>query len=642
MRHARHALALIVFALLAIAWTWPLVRHLHDAVPGDPGDNYSFMWNLWWMRKVLATPGLSYFHTRFLFYPFGASIANHPQTALPAFVAATLFRRLSLVTAQNVLLLSYVFLNLTGMYAFAWDVTRKQLPSMVAAIVFGLSPFLSVHLLGHFDLVAAWPIPLFALALRRAIGTPSTRAAAAAGLVLAATAYIAYYYVVFLVIASPVYAAASGRMVHITTRRRALPRGITVLCAGLAAAAFVIGIEIALTGGRSWQLGSVTVDARSPQNALSMMWLVLVLWALAAWRPRLAIDFRSPSARSAIKIIAWIAGVFALAALPLEWEALRLVARHEYVSQQYGWKSIPHGVDVIAPFLGHPLHPLVGAVSRRAYDWLGQNFVEAIGWIGIATPAVLLATRRSRPDDDDWRGWRAVGLVFAVWCAGPFLTVLGVDIGLKLPAILLRFLPVVANARMPGRAIVIVFLAMALAIAHGLSRTSGRLRSPAFQSVLMALIAFEYWGAPIRLTPIDASQIYRVLAAEPEGAVCEVPFGIGDGLSAGMGSQDRKILFYATQHGHPLAGGYIGRMPADAAAQYASMPIVGSLLRLSSNGGAAGERPVDPHDEPPSASPCRYLVVDRMASSAALLEYVASLHARQIASADGRELLGLW
>ena len=53
------------------AWTWPLALHLHDAIPGDPGDNYSFVWNLWWMRHVLATPGLAYFHTTYLFYPFG-------------------------------------------------------------------------------------------------------------------------------------------------------------------------------------------------------------------------------------------------------------------------------------------------------------------------------------------------------------------------------------------------------------------------------------------------------------------------------------------------------------------------------------------------------------------------------------------
>ena len=63
------------------------------------------------MRHVLATPGLPYFHTTYLFYPFGTTLANHPHTALPALVAATLLKPVSVVTAQNLLLLAYVFLK---------------------------------------------------------------------------------------------------------------------------------------------------------------------------------------------------------------------------------------------------------------------------------------------------------------------------------------------------------------------------------------------------------------------------------------------------------------------------------------------------------------------------------------------------
>ena len=120
----KHLGPLALFAALAIAWTWPLAAHLHDAIPGGPGDNYSFVWNLWWMRHVLATPGLAYFHTTYLFYPFGTTIANHPHTALPALVAATLLKPRPSSTAQNLLLLAYVFANMAAMYALAWDITR--------------------------------------------------------------------------------------------------------------------------------------------------------------------------------------------------------------------------------------------------------------------------------------------------------------------------------------------------------------------------------------------------------------------------------------------------------------------------------------------------------------------------------------
>jgi hypothetical protein len=208
----------------------------------------------------------------------------------------------------------------------------------------------------------------------------------------------------------------------------------------------------------------------------------------------------------------------------------------------------------------------------------------------------------------------------------------GFDTGLKLPAILLRYVPFVANARIPGRAIVGLF--MALAVLAGAELGSGRrwLRTGLAQWLIIAIVAVEYWDGPILLTPLDRPAAYQLLAASPEGAVCEVPFGIGDGLSTGVGSQDRAALYYATVHQHPLAGGYIGRMPADAARRYEAMPITGSLLRLSDGrADAAAESGV-------SGSPCTYLVVNRAAASAALRAYVERLPVERIGGDAQRDL----
>ncbi len=308
--------------------------------------------------------------------------------------------------------------------------------------------------------------------------------------------------------------------------------------------------------------------------------------------------------------------------------------RGEYVTQEYGWRSIPRGVDLLAPLLGHPLHPLMAAVSGPAYAALGQNAVEAVGWLGIV-PIVLLLTRRADHAGIDAEAavWRIVAIAFAIFALGPFLTIGGFDTGLKLPEIALRYVPFAANARMPGRAIAGVYLALGVLVALSLQRATGRLRSPAVQWLLILLVTFEYWDAPIRLTPLDRPAVYAALAAAPPGAVCEVPFGIGDGLSVGVGSQDRRVLYYATLHEHPLAGGYIGRMPADAAKRYATLPVAAPLLRLSDGAGSAFLPTGDPA--------CRYLVVNRGASSAALLAYVASLKADRIASDDARDLYRL-
>ena len=660
-----HAGALALFAALAIGWTWPLVLHLGDSVPGDPGDNYSFLWNLWWMRHVLATPGLEYFHTSHLFYPFGTTIADHPHTALPALVAATVLKPLSIVAAQNLLLVTYVFANMATMYALVWTILsptikaesaepagndttrgfcaerrRQRRAAILAAVIFGLSPYLAVHLLGHFDLMAAWVLPAFALALRRAVHRGSNRAAVAAGLVLAATAYIAYYYVVYQCLFTIVYVLAWA--VRVEAARAAgsptpLARRLPLLFSCGAAAFAAVAIAIVLKGGTVMTIGPYTISARTPQNALTLFWLCAFGWMASTWRPRLRARWAAPSALPrAAAIVALVVAVFVVGASPLFWQAARLIARGEYVTPYYGWRSAPRGIDVLAPLLGHPLHPLFGAASERVYTAVQANYIEAIAWVGVLPLVLLVLTRRYGAVPEETRLWRIVGLAFLLWALGPFLLIGGFDTGLKLPAILARFVPFVANARMPGRAMVCVFMALGVLIGIGMSAVTGRLRAPAVQWLVIALVAFEYWDAPLRLTSLDHPPVYRTLAAAPPGSVCEVPFGVGDGLSGGVGSQDRRVLFYATQHAHPLAGGYIGRMPKGAAERYTRMPVAGALLQLSEGA------PTAPSPEVAnSPAPCRYLVVHRPASSAALLAYVEQLAADRIARDDARDLYRL-
>jgi hypothetical protein len=146
-------------------------------------------------------------------------------------------------------------------------------------------------------------------------------------------------------------------------------------------------------------------------------------------------------------------------------------------------------------------------------------------------------------------------------------------------------------------------------------------------------LGVDYLGAPIPLTSLDRPEVYRALAEIPDtGAVIEVPFGIGDGLSSGVGDQDRRILYYATIHGHPLVGGFIGRMLPGLAEAYESMPVVGNLLRLSN-----GEPSL--HEEPAGRLPFRYLVLDTKKASGALTEYIhATMDLDRIVSAEGLEL----
>jgi len=262
------------------------------------------------------------------------------------------------------------------------------------------------------------------------------------------------------------------------------------------------------------------------------------------------------------------------------------------------------------------------------YESFGLDRIEAVAWIGIVPLVVLLSRRGSWVSDEEARRWKVVLGVFALWALGPFLTAAGSDLGLPLPQTFARFVPLVENARMPGRAMVVVYLALGVLMAL---RLAGQ--RTIWIGLAAALLAFDYLNAPIPLTALDRPPIYERLAAiEDGGAVIEVPFGIGDGLTVGWGSQERRLLYHATIHGHPVVGGYIGRMPPGVAQAYESMPVIGNLLRVSS-----GEEPVA--DEPAAALPFRYLVLDTATASSELRDYVRSaLDMDLLASEGGREL----
>ena len=624
----------MLLAVMSILWTWPLVLHLQDHIPGLPGDNYSFLWNLWWMRKALSAPELDFFHSQYLFSPFGVDLINHPHTALQAYLTATVFSGLSIIQAENVYVITSVFLNAACAYALACEMTGDRRLALLAGVAFGGSPYVGAHLLGHFDLLTAWVIPLFALFLRRSLQTGRVGPAIGCGMCLAVAAYSAYYHVVYLALLTVAYVAASWHIGRASIEARpqhpALFTVRLILVALAALDAFLI-VLIATTGGGTFSVAGIAISARGVQNPLLVLWLILLAWVLTKWRLRFR--FEPPGAevfwRGAQAVMIAVA-TFAVVCLPLVVQAFRLAVSGRYVSQTYFWRSAPRGIDALAPAFGNPFHPLFGGLATGLYERLGLDRIEAVGGLGVVPFVVLLTGRGKWGDVEEARRWKVVLCVFAVWALGPFLTIAGFDAGLPLPQALARFVPVVENARMPGRAMVGVYLALGvLMVLRGVAQGF----SPAYVWVLIGLLALDYLPAPIPLTALDRPAVYEQLRTiDDSGAVIEVPFGIGDGLSPGRGSQERRLLYYATIHGHPVVGGYIGRMPPEVAQAYEAMPVVGNLLRLSS-----GEDIIT--DETPVGLPFRYLVIDTNAASPELVEYVRdTLDMDLITSGDGKQL----
>ena len=656
MRRA-HIAPLALLAAMSIIWTWPLALHFNDHIPGLGGDNYSFLWNLWWMRKALSAPELDFFQSRYLFSPFGVDLINHPHTALQGLISATALQNLSVIQAENAYIILSVFLNAACAYLLAFDIVRVKRTALIAGVAFGGSPYVAAHLHGHFDLLTAWVIPLFALCLRRAMRTAAIAPAIGCGLCVAVAAYAAYYHVVYLAVFAVAYTLASWHVCRIRSEPRPQTQSLftarLVLIALIALDVCLIG-AILISGGDTIHIGEVAISARTIQNPLLFLWLLVFAWLLT--KRRVVSRVARPSSevfwRSAQTLMITVA-TFALVCLPLIAQAFRLALSGRYVSQTYFWRSAPRGVDALAPFAGNPFHPIYGRAVSTFYEDLGLDRIEAVGWLGIVPVIILMIGRGRWFDTEEAHRWKVVLLVFAIWALGPFLTMAGFDMGLPLPQALARFAPLVENARMPGRAMVCVYLALGVLMALRLTGLAGLKASttadsanavvvPTFRSAfgrpdlqwtLLLLLVLDYLHAPIPLTALDRPAVYEQLATIADnGAVIEVPFGIGDGLSTGRGSQDRRLLYNATIHGHPLVGGYIGRMPPNVAQAYDVMPVVGNLLRLSN-----GEDAIE--EEATVSLPFRYLVLDTETASAELVGYVKrTLDMDLISSGGGKQL----
>jgi hypothetical protein len=227
-------------------------------------------------------------------------------------------------------------------------------------------------------------------------------------------------------------------------------------------------------------------------------------------------------------------------------------------------------------------------------------------------PAVALRAWRT---EAAVRFWAVTGAVFAVWALGPWLVVAGHRSPLLLPQFAARYLPIVSNARIPWRAMIVMYLALALIAAVGFERlASGGRRRRALAWVLAIACVIELTPAtPETYAPV-VPPVYGVLrGVAGAGAVCELPFGLHDGFGE-VGQFDTQVLLNQFVHERPSVGGYLSRLPPRLVADYGRLPVLGTLLRLS--GGLAiddRERTVDRKESARqrAAEGVRFVVLNR-------------------------------
>ena len=138
-----------------------LVGHLSDHYIGIGPDPGAFIFFLEWWKYALANH-LNPFFTHMQWAPSGVNLAWSTFIPLFGLSAIPLTITLGPVASYNILMLLCPPLAAWAAFLLCRYLCSSWWPALIGGYVYGFSPYILGHLLGHLALVAVFPLPLMA------------------------------------------------------------------------------------------------------------------------------------------------------------------------------------------------------------------------------------------------------------------------------------------------------------------------------------------------------------------------------------------------------------------------------------------------------------------------------------------------
>ncbi len=493
----RHTLALLLYVVLAVGFTYPAILHMGTAITGEHrGDTLQNYWNLWWTAEALLHLHQNPFEASYLHYPFGLGLYFHTYNGMNGLLSLPLQACCGTAAAFNALNMFALVMSGVGMYALVLFIIsplpERRFIAFIAGGIYAFSPYMAFHLkVGQpFMLSLEW-FPLYLLMLLKALRAPvaprrTWPALLAAALLLIIIGLTDWHYTMYALLLT----ALVGGFEAVRQRQRA--------------ARLRLGQSLALLGVL-FALGMAPV-------------LVPMLHDLAEGNNAVR-DLRHSIYHSTDVLAFFFPSIYH----PL-WGEWASAVFHERLVERF----ITGGVAS----LGYVplLLALCGAVGERQRSRL---------FVLVFVVFFLLA----------------LGPYLRINGYNTYESRLPIP----LPYLLFRQLPFMDIHRIPSRFVSLVMLALAVLAALGMQWLLQRpalAQRPRWQrgsllALLALLVLFEFWPRQFGMTPTTADQVspfYRQLASErASAALLEIP-----GL-------DYRSMFYQTHHGMPIMGGNISR-----------------------------------------------------------------------------------
>jgi hypothetical protein len=523
-RYRPHFIAIALYTLLAMGLTWPLMAYLPTHIPGEATwafDESTFVWNMWWLKQSVLALGQSPLHTGYTFFPLGIDLTTYTFNLFNAAFGLPLQLGLSLPLASNLTLLFSYISSAYGMFLFSRYLLPRRPRSIapdVAAFVAGAGFAFSASrmmyvALGHYNFVTIQWFPFYTLFLLKMLRRGRLKDGRLAGIFAALCLYAELTYSVFLLFLT-----------------------------------------------------------------------VFVFIAEAVARPK-AIARQIPALGMLIATAFILTAPFILAVLP------------NFLDPAYGEPGWGEGLKLSADLTGlftlTPLHPLSGVewqTELRAVIAGTSRFSDAntlfLGY-GVLALALLgfLAHRKNT------RVWFWAAVSFTILSLGPLLTINGqnrfnldgLDVTFPLPFALLHYLPVLSANRVPNRFAIPLTLSLAVLVGFGVMwlleklARRGRWAIPLLATLLLVVLLFDQFSAPLPLTDARIPDVYRRIGAEPgDFTLMQLPLGWRNSYGT-LGAERTQLQYYQSAHHRPMLGGNTSRNPAFKFDYFANIPLFYAL-----------------------------------------------------------------
>jgi len=544
-------LVLVLFVVLALILTWPLVAHLSTKLPGTATwafDESTFVWNIWYFKHSLLDLHSSPLHSDLIWHPLGIDLILYTYNFFNALVGMPLLLALNAVAASNITVLLASVLSGLGAYLLTLHVLRRARPAatasqlragaLLAGVIYAFASNRAVYAaLGHYDMVTTQWLPFYALYFLRTLHRPNVKNAVLAGLFFALAALAEMIFASFLALLSLILLLASWRGLQ--------KRWRSLVMAGVA--------------------GLVAIELWSPVLIPIVREFTGGDYALEGWG-------------ESIKLSADAVGLVTPTNLN------PLLGGNEASGQN--WRDALRAVE-------------------KGEGRFGDINTVFLGWVtlALALAGAVLARRRLA-------AWTWSALIFGLFVLGPLLQVNGryrfsadgllpEGVTFPLPFALLHFIPFVNANRAPNRFSVLLMLALAVLAAYGVTwllakvttgrREPGEGRTSAISAIfppvviavlLAGLVILEHLAVPLPVTDARIPDVYRNIAAE-EGdfAIMQLPLGWRNSFGV-LGSEQTNLQYFQTGHAKRMIGGNISRAPAFKMAYFGRLPLFKAITEL--------------------------------------------------------------